>query len=1335
VAAFSVEAKDIAVAATAIQAKKFANVTVLFEERHVVFDSAERTTASVRIVYRIETKDAVRDWGTAIATWSPWRQKRPEIRARVIAPDGTVAILDPKVLTESPAHDQRPEIYEDQRSYSGPLPAVEIGSIVEKETIWEDTAPTTSHGIMRRSYVGYTEPTLHTVLELKAPSSVHLQYQVRKAPTVKMTRSEQNGIVTLRFEQGETDALERAERDLPSDFEQWPVIDYATGESWSAVAQGYYKDIESAIRPAEVSSLLQGTAGLKGPDLLRRLLTNVHQKVRYTGLEFGSSALIPHSAGDTLKSGYGDCKDKAIVVVSALKAAGVPAQLALLSTRGESDVSPELAGIGLFDHAIVYIPGSPGTWIDATAEYFEPGYLPWNDQGRFALLVGPRNSQLVRTPVNTPAENLQGVRREFYLSEYGPARIVEVFHGVGQEAAILRSHYGQEETQDTRESLERYVKTAFLADELTNVAHTSGSDLTKPFELKLEMAKGRRGLSDLTSAVVAIRADALLWGYPDYVLSDDGTDKPDSPGWKPRKNDVELQPFVTEWRYTIQPPPGFDAPVLPKDVEQPLGPGKLAQHYQVETSGAVTAVWRFDSGKSRYSPAELKALEQAVHTLLNANAVIISFPQKGAALLAQGKAREALAAYADLVKLHPNEAVHHIQIANALLGAGFGEEARKEAQRATELDAKNALGWSALGWIDEHDAIGRRFGKGFDLGAAAAAYRTAIDLDPKEWSNYVDLAILLEHDAIGERYSAESKLDEAAAEYRALKQLNKEKGENYNDNLLYALFYARKWDDVLQLGNSLPASATRHAIALAAIAVRDGSQPALTEAARRESSESERSNILVSTANMLIRLQKYPLALDFLNAAAAGQENSSTLRGRIEVMHRVHPYEEVLQPETDPRRVVQQFYLFLLDPQAKPEEMFRYTESYPADQKDEAEKGARGAYLLRKSVEGGDLTLPVARDIILSNLQMSVEGDEQSGFRIRTAGLGDKSQTMLVARGPAGYRIVAGDTDVDMVGEEVLRRLAAKDLKGAKVWLDWAREAVTLNSGDDPLSGPAFPRFWTRGDDADPKKMRLAALALLAGSSAIGEYVGELKSAQAQAKDSDATKLDLLLAHAAMKLRDWNLLLDVSSRLYAANPASDTALRFVVTASEFTKNWDPGQKAIAARLARIPDDLTAIRSSAQLAEGKEDFARARSILRPLIDNNRAEMYDFNQYTWNALFVGKVTEEDVSLLQRAIAKKSDSSYAEIHTLACLYADMSKTKEARELLLRAMDSGGFDVPNEPIWFGFGRIAEDYGLPAVALSLYQRVGKTPDAESPTSTYKLARMREKLLLAGTKP
>ena len=63
------------------------------------------------------------------------------------------------------------------------------------------------------------------------------------------------------------------------------------------------------------------------------------------------------------------------------------------------------------------------------------------------------------------------------------------------------------------------------------------------------------------------------------------------------------------------------------------------------------------------------------------------------------------------------------------------------------------------------------------------------------------------------------------------------------------------------------------------------------------------------------------------------------------------------------------------------------------------------------------------------------------------------------------------------------------------------------------------------------------------------------------------------------------------------------------------------------------------------------------------------------------------------------------------------------------MRAMDSVGMDEPNEPIWYGFGRIAEDYGLQAVALSLYQRVGKTEEADLPSSTYNLARLREEMI------
>jgi tetratricopeptide (TPR) repeat protein/transglutaminase-like putative cysteine protease len=1327
--AFSSSPKDIAEAAKAIKPQQYATVTIFNEESRLTFDSSERTVQTHRLVYRVEAKDALVSWGTVHATWSPWRQKRPAIRARVIAPDGSVAELDPKVLTEAPVHDQRPQLYEDQRSYSGPLPGVVVGSIIETEIIWEDTAPVSTHGVTRRFYVGYSNPTQHTLLELKAPASIHLRYKVRNAPLVKATSSEQDGMTVLRFEQGPMAALEGTEPDQPSDSEVSPSIDYATGESWLSVADGYYRDIENTIRPREVTSLLEGTQGLKGTELLRRLVSNLHQKVRYTGLEFGSSALIPHPAGETLKSGYGDCKDKAIVLISALRAAGVPAALALLNVRGSDDVNPEVPGLGKFDHAIVYIPGKPETWIDATAEFFGPGDLPWADQGRRALIVEPGTKELLQIPINAPDKNALNVRREFHLAEYGPARISETLGATGREEASLRSGYGQEESKESHDGLESYVKNVLLADALTKTEHTSGTDLTTPFQLKLAVAKGRRGLSDFTQAVVAIRSDGLLWGYPNYVLSDDGTDKPDQTGWRPRKQDIEIQPFATDWRYMIVPPPGFDDPVLPKDAERSLGPAKLTQHYQLEKDGTVSAVWHFDSGKARYTPAELKALRQAVHAFYNSDVPTVTFHQKAAALLAQGKAREALKSYSDLIQLHPNEGLHHVQMANALLSAGFGEEARKEARRATELDPKDSVSWGALGWILEHDAIGRRFGKGFDLDGGIAAYRKSIGLDPKEWSNYADLAILLEHDSFGERYSSASRLDEALAEYRALKTANKEHGERWDDNQLFVLFYARKWDELLQMAATLSSTSTRTSLVLAAIAIRDGSQPALSEAGRRESGESARSALLVSAADLLIRVRAYARAVDLLNAAVAGQEDSSKLRGRIEMMSGVRPYEEVLFQASDPRRVVQQFYLYLLDERAKPGDMFRLTESDPADQKDEGERASHSARLVRSAFDQEGLSPATARDYLVSNLQISMEGDDKTGYRIRARGLGDKPQTMLVVRGPDGYRIVAMDSDAAMAGKEVLRRLSAGDLKNAKLWLDWVREQQTLTSGDDPLGGAAFPRFWTRGDDANAARMRLAALALLVDSSAIAAYIEELKSDRAQATPADQTRLDLLLAQAASKTKNWPLLHEAALRLFASVPTSDTALQLVATASMFTHDWNGWQKTISSRLTRLPDDRAAIRSSAALAEGQGDFAKARSILRPLIDKNQAEMNDFNQYTWDALFLGKVTNEDVALLQRAITEQHDSSFAEIHTLACLYAEISKTKEARELLLRAMDSGGMDEPNEPIWFGFGRIAEEYGLLQGALSLYRRVGNTEGAELASSTYNLARLREKQL------
>jgi hypothetical protein len=86
---------------------------------------------------------------------------------------------------------------------------------------------------------------------------------------------------------------------------------------------------------------------------------------------------------------------------------------------------------------------------------------------------------------------------------------------------------------------------------------------------------------------------------------------------------------------------------------------------------------------------------------------------------------------------------------------------------------------------------------------------------------------------------------------------------------------------------------------------------------------------------------------------------------------------------------------------------------------------------------------------------------------------------------------------------------------------------------------------------------------------------------------------------------------------------------------------------------------------------------------------------------------------------------------LHTLACIYAERGKGKEARDALLLAINAAGLDEPDSSIWYGFGRIAELYGLNDVATTIYSRVEKSDKFEYPDSTYELSRLRLKRMAA----
>jgi Tfp pilus assembly protein PilF len=82
-------------------------------------------------------------------------------------------------------------------------------------------------------------------------------------------------------------------------------------------------------------------------------------------------------------------------------------------------------------------------------------------------------------------------------------------------------------------------------------------------------------------------------------------------------------------------------------------------------------------------------------------------------------------------------------------------------------------------------------------------------------------------------------------------------------------------------------------------------------------------------------------------------------------------------------------------------------------------------------------------------------------------------------------------------------------------------------------------------------------------------------------------------------------------------------------------------------------------------------------------------------------------------------EQNSSFADLHTLACLYAAQGKTTEARQLLLDSMAAGNQAEPNASVWFGFGSIYEQLGENDAAIAAYHRVTAPDGAINPIDTY----------------
>ncbi|UCF05615.1 MAG: DUF3857 domain-containing protein [bacterium] len=215
--------------------------------------------------------------------------------------------------------------------------------------------------------------------------------------------------------------------------------------SWEGLGYWYSELSRPSLTPgSRVRDIVarSGVSSMPPKAAAEYLYHEVRSRLRYVSIILGLSGYRPHTAEETLENLYGDCKDQSVVLVSALREAGIPAHLVLVRTADRGRFENPFPHPGYFNHAITAARiGKRVIYLDPTCETCSFGVLPYSVQGADAFVVREGERRLTRLPVGRFRENAYDVASVISVQGSGTAVVRDTITLDGFHASRFRYTY------------------------------------------------------------------------------------------------------------------------------------------------------------------------------------------------------------------------------------------------------------------------------------------------------------------------------------------------------------------------------------------------------------------------------------------------------------------------------------------------------------------------------------------------------------------------------------------------------------------------------------------------------------------------------------------------------------------------------------------------------------------------------------------------------------------------------------------------------------------------------------------------------------------------------
>jgi len=463
-------------------------------------------------------------------------------------------------------------------------PALQEGSIVvlQYRHIQQPSGYLRDHFTSTWLFQHKLEQAMHTQWILALPRERKLSFKLQG--DVSHVLKEEGDLKIHSFTSKNVPPL-RPEANSPPVTDLLRLVKVSTVPSWDYFSE-WGRSLTSEV--FEIDPKLERTLQrlIKDKQTLEQRLRAIYHfaltEIRYQqDYETFIAGVKPHPASVVLERGYGDCKDKSVLIIALMRRLGYKANLALVRTRASGEVQSEIPS-QQFNHAVIYLPPQPGLsskegrFLDATAENLDIDALRPDIQGTLSLVLFSDAFRLIRIPFQEPEKNINRMTVGLRLKGDGSGQVGLDWLMKGFTAGALRKP--MQNRQVLRQISQAAIHRVYPECNLGPMQVTGQRSIIQPLVVKIGAAC--KNVARLDGKILRLRLPKIFLRFVELAR------------WTERRHPILFgPPEVVEGVLNLKLPQGATLKSHPPDSTF-KGPCLEAQGKWEKTAGGVKYIQR-----------------------------------------------------------------------------------------------------------------------------------------------------------------------------------------------------------------------------------------------------------------------------------------------------------------------------------------------------------------------------------------------------------------------------------------------------------------------------------------------------------------------------------------------------------------------------------------------------------------------------------------------------------------------------------------------------------------------------------------------------------------------